>query len=359
MGLADLFNWSNRSDSSNELPSIYTFGMSEQDFVSTDLINMYSRILTDVLERTSEVPEDVQPLLWDNCIASESKDGLVTLLAKAMTCKDDLFLVYDKATKVIRKADQAEQAKIRDDYKEKGESSVGYFISFKNYNRSDMLKIYSVLEYCTVASLSQNMNLSKAIQFKMSKLRESTGAVDSAQVKSQALSITNGLKEGKNVLMDGDDTIETGKPDLTATQASMEFIVEKRSFYLGLPATYITGIAPKGLGDSGEGDAKATERGLKGYYYSIIKPTLEVIFKIKTTFKSEDFTGLSTALETLRTFELTSYELISKENKLKFINKQFGLPDSAKGDEVKTPDPKVDPKTGQPVVTPPAKENAQ
>lgn len=355
MSLADLFSWG-KSAQGDELPDIYPFPMLQKDFVSVDVQATYKRILNDVLERTSDIPAEVQPLLFDNCVASEIKLGLVSMLSKAMTDKSDLFLVYDKPTKVIRKATGDEQEKIRTDYEKSGKSSVGFFITFVNYDRTDMLKIYSVLEYCTVASLSKNMNLAKAIQIKINELRSSVGLADQQIAKTQALAMATGLKAGKDILTDAKDLIETAKPDLTATNSAMEFIVEKRSFYLGLPASYITGVAPKGLGDSGEGDAKAVERGLKGYYYEIIKPTIEVIFGVKTTFKSEDFTGLSTALETLKTFELTSDELISKENKQKFVNKQFGLPDDAKGDEPAKQDLQTDPKNKNPAVKPPPNE---
>ncbi len=90
------------------------------------------------------------------------------------------------------------------------------------------------------------------------------------------------------------------------------------------------------MGDSGEGDAKAVERGLKNYFFSIVKPVLETIFGIKATFKSEDFRQISSSLEALKTFELTSDELISQDNKRIIINKLFGLPEDEKGDP---PDP--------------------
>jgi hypothetical protein len=309
--------------------------MIEKDFVTIDVQNIFSRILTDVLERTQGIPEASEQLLWDNCVANESSDGLVTMLSKAMAGKHDLFLVYDKAVKLIRKADPKEESQIRKDYKDRGESVVGTYITFKNYTRSDMVRLYSALEYCAVAALSKSMNLSKAIQLKLSDLRSSVGLTDSADVKAQALKIAEGLQNGKDVMLDAKDTIETSAPDLTATKSAMEFIAQKRSFYLGLPATYITGESSKGLGDSGVGDAKAVERGLKNYYFSVIKPVSEALFGVKTTFKSEDFDGLSTSLEALKTFELTSDELISQDNKRVIINKLFGLPENEKGDEPK------------------------
>lgn len=345
------FDWTSRSSTSNtELPDIFPIPITERDFVSIDVENIYARILTDALERTQGIPTEAQNLLWDNCLASEKQEGLVTLVAKAMVMKQDLFLIFDRATKVIRKATQPEEQRIRDDYKARGESQLGVYITFKNYTRTDMVKFYSQLEYCAIGGLWKQSNISKAIQLKLTDLRGSVSLTDSADVKTQAVALANGLAQGKDVMLDAKDILETAKPDMTALTSTMDFIAQKRSFYLGMPATYLTGEQSKGLGDSGKGDSKATERGLKAYYFSVAKPVVEGIFKIKTTFKSEDSEGLSTALETLKTMDITSDEYLSRDNKTLVVNKAFGLDASEKGDD---PEPQPTPPP-QPVNAPPA-----
>ncbi len=354
------FNFLGGSASNTELPDIFPMPISEKDFVAIDVQNIYARILTDTLERTQGIPAEAQSLLWDNCLASEKQDGLVTLLAKAMATKSELFVVYFKALKVIRKATPEEMAEIKAGYKEKAEpvqvegGGMGLFISFKEYGRTDMVKFYSQLEYCSVGGLWKQGNISKAIQLKFTDLRGSVSLGDSAETKAQAKLIAAGLGNGKDIMLDAKDIVETAKPDLSATTNAMEFIAQKRSFYLGMPATYLTGEQAKGLGDSGKGDSKATERGLKGYYFSIAKPVVEGIFTVKTTFKSEDSEGLSTALETLKTMDTTSDEFLNRENKTKVVNKAFGFDESEKGDPPKKVEvvPSVDPNAKPPVVPP-------
>lgn len=314
-----------------ELPDIFPFPTIQGDFIRMDIETIYARILTDVLERTQNIPEKVKPLLWDNCLASEKSDGLVTMLVKAMFEKSDLFMVFDSATNVVRRAKSEETTLIKKDYEEMGSSETGVYLTFKNYKRTDMLKIFSALEYCAVAGLHKSMNLSTALQFKMNDLRASVATVDSGITQAQAVAVADALKKGRGALLDGKDTIEVAKPDLTATTSSMEFISEKKSFYLGLPASYITGDLPGGLGDSGNGDAKAVERGLRGYYFSIVKPAVEALFGITTDFETEDYAQISSALETLKTFELTSDEYVTKENKQKVINRMLGFPENEKG----------------------------
>lgn len=320
-----------------ELPDIFPFRTIEGDFVRMDIETIYSRILTDVLERTQGIPEEKKALLWDNCLASEKSDGLVSLIVKAMFEKSDLFVVYDSATNVVRKANSDEAAQIKKDYAEKNKSTAGVYLTFKNYKRTDMLKIYAALEYCAVAGLNKSMNLSTALQFKMKDLRKSVATADAGIAQAQAVQVADSLKKGRGALLDGDDTIEMAKPDLTATTSSMDLIAQKKSFYLGLPASYITGMAPKGLGDSGVGDAKAVERGLRGYYFSIIKPAVEALFGIKTEFETEDYDQISTTLEVIRTFELVSDELVSAENKLIIVNRLLGFPEKTKGGPEATP----------------------
>lgn len=329
MSLANFFGFQTVV-SDVDLPLIFEFPLTEADFVKKDLQFIYSRILTDVLERTDGVPEKSLPLLFDNCVASESPDGLITMLSKAMENKSNLFLVYKPDLNIIRKATSEEESQIKDDYEKQGKSKLGVFVSFKNYTKTDNLKIYSSMEYSTIFALSKTMNLAKAIQIKLDSLRSSTSITDSSVVIKQAQNIAKALADGKDILIDVKDDIVTAKPDLTASEASMKFINEKRSFYLGLPAQWIVGISNNGLGDSGNADSKAIERGLKGYYFSIVKPVIETIFNIQTSFKSENVESMKAGLETVKVFELLGDEMIDAEEKRTIVRKQFGLANETK-----------------------------
>lgn len=339
---------SSSNESVDSLRDIFPIPIAQRDFVAIDVQNIYSRILTDVMERTQGIPEEAKNLLWDNCLGSEKQEGLITTLAKAMVNKKDLFLVYKPALKVIRTATPVEEQKIRDDYKARGESEVGVYITFRNYIKSDMVQFYSHLEYCAIGGLWKQANLSKAILIKISDLRASVSLADSERAKSQGTAMASGLSDGKDLLMDAKDIIESLSPDLTATNATLDLISKKHSFYLGLPASYFSGEGQStALSDTGKADSKAVERGLKPYYFSIAKPVIEGIFKdAKTTFKSEDAEGLTTALSALEVMDRTSNEFLSMENKTLVINKAFGLDEDARGDEpeeVETPPPVVVP----------------
>lgn len=346
MSLATFFNW-NAVPTDSEIPDIYPMGIAEKEFVEADIITIYSKILTDVLERCQGLTDDQQALLWDNCVKSESSDGLITLLSKAMSDKKELFLVYEKKpVNVIRLATGDEAEKIRADYKLRASSETGIYISFKNNTRADIIKVYSALDFCTVSSLNKSMNISKAVQIKMADLRKSVGLADSAEVKTQGKAVATSLRNGKDILIDAEDTIETAKPDLTAVDASFSTINQKRAFYLGMPASYISGEQTRGLGDTGEGDQKAVERGLKNYYMSVMKPVLFAIFGVNITYKTQDFRQITQALEAMKTFSLCDEEFLTSENKKKVIEALLDIDpddnkDTTEPEDLKdvTPDP--------------------
>jgi hypothetical protein len=325
MALLDIFKFKTDYSLNSELPEIYPLSIQCDFFVTNDLINIYNKILTDCIERTQGINETIAPLFWDNCLQSESTKGLVSLLADAMAYKKDLYIVYDKSINFLRKATSDEQAQIRSDYQKVGESKIGIYVSFAAYTKTDMLKIYSSMEYCVLDSLNKSMNLSKAVQLKMDKLREGVGATDSQQVIDQAKSIANALSEGKDVLIDAKDSLSTATIDMQSTKEAISFLDAKRCFYLDLPLSYITGEQTGGIGSTGEADTRAVERGLKHYWVSIIEPVVNVLFGVKIEFKSHDFRQISSALEAIKTFELVSNDMLSMENKQLIIAKLFDV----------------------------------
>ena len=319
MSLTTWFGWSVSDKVSDELPAIFPIAITKENFVRIDVEHIYSKILTDVVERTSGLNDDQVQLLWDNCLMSNNREGLITMLSKAMAQKKELFLVYEKALKVVRIATGEEQAQIKADYAKSAESKIGLYVSFKNLTKSDMVALYSALDFSNVASLNKTMNLASAIQFKMNDLRAGVGLTDSTEVKSQAKSIATALGKGLDVLTDAKDIIETMKPDLTAIKESIELVDSKRSWYLGLPKSYISGDQTSGLNADGQADQKAVERGLKAYYFSVIKPVLEALFTTKLTYKSQDFRQIDQALNAMKTFDLTSADYLTWENKKKVV----------------------------------------
>lgn len=319
------FKTSSVSSSDSEIQEIFPLELDKNVFIESDLLNIYAKILTDTFERTHGVPKEKQSLMFDNCVQNESSEGLITLLATAMLKKTELFLVYIPSLNILRRADHAEQQLIRADYQKNGDSPKGVFISFRNYKRTDMLKIYSSFEYCVLGSLNKTLNISKAVQIKMNDLRASVSLNDSEIAKAQARSIATALGHGNDVLLDAKDVVETATVDTSSTEKAIAFLDAKKAFILGLPLAYINGEQSTGLTTTGEADTLAVERGLKQYFVSIMKPVLKAIFKIDVEFKSEDFRQMTTALETVKTFDLVDDEILSRTTKQEIIARVLNI----------------------------------
>lgn len=314
-----------RSASESDLPSVFQLELSSSSFVKSDILSTYSKILTDTFERMHGVSEKLQPLFFDNCVQSEASEGLITLLARAMADRADLFLVYSPSTGIVRKATPEEQEKIKADYKATSTSSVGVYVSFKNYRRTEMLLIYSALEYCVLASLNKLLNLSKAVQYKFKNLRASVSLQDEAMARAQAYQLARSLADGKDVYLDAEDLIELLSPDTASTEKAIGFLDAKRAYILGLPLSYVSGLQTPGIGSTGEADTKAVERGLKGYFVSILYPTAKALFGVETQFKSQDFRQINSALEAAKTFDLVSDNYLSPDAKRDILARMFEL----------------------------------
>lgn len=317
------FKWGSSSPDDCAFPSIFPFPLPSDEFIECDIKTTYSMILTDAVERVKGLNEKEQTSLWDSCLKSEASLGLISLLAIAMAECSDLFLVYKEG--VLRKAKEDEAEKIRQDYLARATSSEGVYISFKDYRRTKLLKIYSAMEYCVLAALNKLVNLSKAVQIKISELRGSVALADSSVVKTQAAAMATALREGKDIALDAKDLVESASPDIEPTEKAISFLDSKRAWILGLPLAYVSGALTPGIGSTGEGDMRATERGLKQYFTSILKPVLKAIFNKDTEFQSQDFREYTTAFEAMKTFELAGNQLISLQSQRKILCNMFNL----------------------------------
>lgn len=309
------------------LPKVFSLPIEQTAFVKIDVETIFQKILTDVAERTHGLSEDQKNTLWDSCLKSENAQGLISMLAEAIASQQDLYLVYDKAIKVLRKATQKEQAQIKADYTKEAKSSTGIYISFAKFDKIKLINIYSALSYCVAGALNKGMNISMALQIAIKELRQSVGASDSEIAITQAKDIADSLTEGRAVLMDVEDEIRNTMPDLTSVEKAMDYINQKLSFYLGFPSSYIEGEQTSGISSTGEADTKAIERGLKNVYESIMKPVLFALFGVKTRYKSQDFRQLSQALEAVKTFELVGDEYIGPASKKKIVHSILDLDD--------------------------------
>src|SRR5690554_4897569 len=133
----DLSKLFNSAPTTSGIPALYSFSTPMDKFLRSDITSTYRKILVDVVEKCSGLPSKYEHIWWDSCAQSESRKGLLSLIVDAMFFQSELFIVYK--SDVIRVATAEEQRIIKEDYKKSGGSKNGAYVSFQNYDRTDML----------------------------------------------------------------------------------------------------------------------------------------------------------------------------------------------------------------------------
>lgn len=325
MAWFDFLNPKTKINNGNEIADIFPLALAKSEFIHNDIISTYTKILTDTIDRTSGIPKKAEQYLWDNVTGDGNQHGLITMLAVAMAYKKDLYIVYKPGIEIIREATREEEKQIKEDYEKLGKSKTGVFVSFKHYKRTEMLEIWSAFEFCLLAGMNKQLNISKALLIKIDQLRSSVSLNDSDVATKQARDIASALGRGNDVLIDKNDSLELTSVNMDASKSSMDFLAQKKGWILSLPASYLTGDQTGGIGSTGENDSRAVENGLKQYFLSIIKPVCDLLFNVDCKFKSRDFRNMTTALEVLKTFDLVSDENISRTAKQEIVARVFDL----------------------------------
>lgn len=287
---------------------IFPFPISEMTYVKDDVRTILKRIITDTIERSQGISDKALKTLNDKVVGVNT-DGLISILVDAIYNKSEVVIFYDRSIDVLKIADSKQAAKIREDYKKVGgESPDGIILNFKNFDMVNMLKVYSAIEYNSICSLFKVVNLSRALQVKISKMRESVALKDSKKFIEDARAIAIALSKGQGVVVDKEDEITVPQVDFAPTEKALKFCATKKAEITGMPSSYITGLQSDGLSSTGEGDDKAIEKGLRYYFFLIIKPVFKELFGDDLKFRSNNKEAVMASLEALKVFELIDNE---------------------------------------------------
>lgn len=308
------------------LGKIFQFDFIESEFNHVDICTTYKKILTDTLDKVRGI-DNLTSMLFDSCVMNREQEGLISMLADAMARKAELFLVYEKNIDVLRKANSQEESQIRKDYEKKTSSTIGTYINFKNYSRTDLLKVFSSFEFYTLGNLHKLLKISEALGLKLEGMRRDIGESDSDLAAEQAREIVKAITSGQGFMIDAGDSIELPSPSVDSTKETINFINQKRAYILDMPTSYIDGEQTSGIGSTGEQDTRAVERGLKIYFNTILKPVIEEVFKIDVSFMTQDFRNLETVTSTLSTFSAVKGDkILSQETMIKIICSLLNIP---------------------------------
>jgi hypothetical protein len=147
----------------------------------------------------------------------------------------------------------------------------------------------------------------------------------------QARRIVNALLSGEPALLDAKDVLELITPDVGPIKEVGEDIDSDISLVLGLPISWVTGKQSKGLGDSGDADARSIDRGLEPYFWESIHPAFSLLFGTKLTLQQESNLDIATGIEAAKTFDLIGDDMIDIENKREILCNLFDVKNTLKG----------------------------
>lgn len=323
-----------RDDFQCDLIAPFKLYMTEPNFVQIETQELFKNLLIECYNKSTGLTDKQSLAMWDNFERFNDKTtaGFIGMVAEAMTNKTTAYIVYDKTTNVIRKATSSEQAQIRKDYQDKTKSDIGIMANFTRYDKSDIIKLYYSLLYNVVDGLNTSINVTKAVKYMASLLREKMSKESSEDIIKQAKAIVQNLKEGNPVLIDGDDKLESGTVDVKPVESAVDFICGRIAGELRVSLSYVNGKMTAGISSTGEADEQANERGLEIIFNSIYKPLVDSLFSVSVQFQSDNYHRLSAYSKILPIIE--SSEIIADEQKAEFVKEMFNIKGNSENDKL-------------------------
>lgn len=292
------------------LPVLWDVQLRASLYTEIQLRSIYARILSEVFARSYKIPDAFRSLLRDS-MEGGGQRGLIEHIVCAMANQSELILKYEAG--ILHVPEYNERRKIIDEWKRVNKPQQTLYLSFQNYHKTTMLRQYLLHKYLLLCTQHKALNLSASLLIKIADLRKSVALNDSTPAKDQAREIAQALLDGAPALLDVEDMIELPKPDMSVLKEVAEDVHSEISLILGLPISWVAGIQKTGLGDSGDADARAIERGLEPYFWESAYPSFRLLFDNTLRFKTEDYRNVSQALEAMRTFQLDDGQLLPKE----------------------------------------------
>ena len=300
----------------------FDLSLKEKDFVDYMISDLYQSILTMCFDKIifpeseKDFKDKITPSFYDNLSVEGINKGIIKNLAYGIVQNQKVFLVNASAGDniIIRQGTQEELQKYE---KEQGNIKNQIEMDFTKYNQSKTLRLFYSMIYWIIRATNTNVKISNSVLVKIAKLRELVAKEDADDVIKQAKEINEAIKRGNSIIADKDDTMERLEINSQATKDALDIAFSLVSGLIKMPLSFVNGELTTGLTQTGDSDNLAIERGLKNYYYTILKPCIEKLFDTKTRFTSDNTAKLKTLIGILPQLELST--LLTDEEKRAII----------------------------------------
>ena len=300
----------------------FDLSLKEKDFVDYMVSDLYQSILTMCFDKIifpeseKDFKDKIIPSFYDNLSVEGINKGIIKNLAYAIVLNQPVFLVNASAGDdiIVRQGTEEELQKYK---KEQGNIKKQIQMDFTKYNQSKALRLFYSMIYWIIRATNTNVKISNSVLVKIAKLRELVAKEDAEEVIKQAKEINDAIKKGNSIIADKDDTMERLEINSQATKDALDVVFSLISGLIKMPLSFVNGELTTGLTQTGDSDNLAIERGLKNYYYTILKPCTEKLFETKTRFTSDNTAKLKTLIGILPQLELST--LLTDEEKRAII----------------------------------------
>lgn len=289
----------------------FNLSLKETEFVDYMVSDLYQSIFTMCFDKIifpdaeKDFKDKITPSFYDNLSVEGINKGIIKNLAYGIVQNQKVFLVNASAGDniIVRQGTQEELQKYE---KEQGNIKNQIQMDFTKYNQSKALKLFYSMIYWIIRATNTNVKISNSVLVKIAKLRELVAKEDADDVIKQAKEINDAIKRGNSIIADKDDTMERLEINSQATKDALDVAFSLVSGLIKMPLSFVNGELTTGLTQTGDSDNLAIERGLKNYYYTILKPCTEKLFDTKTRFTSDNTAKLKTLIGILPQLELST-----------------------------------------------------
>jgi hypothetical protein len=269
----------------------------KHDFIKVMIKDLYARILYDCLEHTIWTDKKfnynkIQSIFYSNVDNMQQTDGLIDILTDFIYNKSLQYVELTKQNILIIINDQNRINDINKNIENGIINKNVAVLNFQNNDKIDVLKTYVGLLYNTLLADNAQLNIIKGVIFKCEDLTNAVGYLDRKTIIDQANNVMKGIKNGTGILIDSKSNIEFPTVDTNGTIQAWEQYNGLISQSIGMPLAWVQGKIAGGISGSGDGDVQLMNKGLKKYFISIWKPTIERLFNTTIKFKVETWRGL-------------------------------------------------------------------
>lgn len=330
------FMFSKKGDSAEktELRAPYKLTLAEKVFVDFKTENLFARILKRCYHKTLNLDDkdgNIASSVFFNTENNGKKNGTIPLIARAISRRTKIYLVYDSTVGLTREANTEEQKEIIKKYDSQNNKvskldrgKYGIALDFTDYELTLLVRCYMSLIYSVMSSANTQVKLSESIQIKIDKLRENISNLTSEDATKQANEVNDALKAGNSVLLSSLDQVIQTAINSDSIDKALDLFNTQLASDLGLSFSFVSGKLTSGMSATGDADINYEDQGIKDFWVSIWKPVCVKLYdRPKVKYKSDRWRAMEAKIKMLPFIETSS--LISEKTKQEYADEIFDI----------------------------------